>query len=164
MGSRDDDPLLIAEREREIRIDTGEEALQRIEREIDERDVTTELDYLRAVRKVIQYGQADWFDAALANDEQPPDPDTVDEEVLEREVAQLERELVEERGETVDQDEFADELRDIEERLPDEMTAGLSDEELRELLVEVHEEKEAFRAAMKLDTTKFLQDDVDEEE
>lgn len=163
MGLRDDDPILIAERTQEIRIDTSEEALQRIEREIDERDVTTELDYLRAVRKVIQYGQAQWFDAQRAIDTEPPSH-SVDEEALEREVAELERELAEERGETVDQDEIGDELRGIEQRLPDEMTEGLSDEELRELLVEIRAEKEAFREAMQLDTAQFLQGDDEEEE
>lgn len=43
MGSRDDEPLLIAERDREIRIDEA----------IEESDVTTEIDYLRAVKKIV---------------------------------------------------------------------------------------------------------------
>jgi len=139
MGLRDDDPLLIAERSREIRIDTGEEALHRVNDAIEETDVTTELDYLRAVKTIIQHGQADWFDAVRAMDEEPPDH-------------------------SVDEEAIAEELAELESNLPDEVRDEFDDEDdLLEMLEGIREEKEVIEAAMEMDHSEFLQGDDEEE-
>lgn len=79
-------------------IDTSEDAIDAINDVVHDRDEQGEIEYVIALRKVIRYAQADWFNCSRAIDEQPPDPNPVDEEALEREVAELERELAEEHG------------------------------------------------------------------
>lgn len=93
MRSRDDEPLLIVERTQEIRIDTGHESLSRIEDAIEESDAPGEIDYLQAVKRVVQYGQAEWFDAGTATDTEPADPARIDEEELSVELAELEADM-----------------------------------------------------------------------
>lgn len=170
-GTDNDAQLPVEHRGDTLRIDTSEAAIEQINDVAHERNERAEITYLIALRKVIRHAQAPWFDAEAAIDHEPVEPATIDEEAVEAELKELEEELEDEKREgtgiyadgesadTIDKDALGEELRDIEQNQPTRISDDLSDDELRELLSEIRRETEAFRAAMEIDTSQFLQGD-----
>ncbi|WP_248517989.1 hypothetical protein [Salinarchaeum laminariae] len=79
---------------------------------------------------------------------------------MEEELKELEEEItVEREGTMIDKHALGEELKDIEENLPQDLKEEHTDEELREILCEIYEEREGFEAAMDLDASGFLQDE-----
>lgn len=155
----DDDRSLPVQRNGdELVITVSEDAIDAINDVADERDERAEITFLSALRKVIRHAQADWFDERRAIDEEPVEPPEIDEEALAEELNELEEELAEEREDTIDKEALADELSDIEENLPASIRDDLSDDKLRELITGIQREKQAFEAAMELDTEDLIQD------
>lgn len=65
-------------------------------------------------------------------------------------------------GTLVDKERLGEELKEIEEGLPGKLRDECSEDDLRELVDGIYQEKKAFEAAMDIDTDGMFQDDDEE--